>query len=608
MATILGISAFYHDSAACLLRDGAIVAAAQEERFSRVKNDRSFPAAAVRYCLDAAGIDVADADMVVFYEHPDVKLDRLLETWLSTAPRGFRSFRAAAKTWFGWKMTLAERLESDLAAASRDSRPPRRLLFSTHHKSHAASAFYPSGFDSAAVLCLDAVGEWATTTAWKADGRTLDLIWQLDFPHSLGLLYSAFTYHAGFKVNSGEYKLMGLAPYGRPVYADRIRDVLIDLKDDGSFRLDTRYLDCWTASSMTNERFARLFDGPPRQPESDLTQREADLAASIQQVTEEVILRQAVALRHRTKATNLCLAGGVALNSVANGRALREAGYDRVWIQPAAGDAGGAVGAAFLGWHEVLGTERFAVTGDVMAGAFLGPRFGGDDVERFLRGVGARFTRATPDDVLESAVRSLAAGDVVGWFQGRMEFGPRALGGRSILADPRPPGMQRHVNKKIKYRESFRPFASAILAHRARDFFDLDAASPYMQFVADVVPAHRIAGESQRGTLASAREPLSDIPAVTHVDYSSRVQTVDRQTNRRFFDLLERWEARTGCPLLLNTSLNVRGEPIVCTPEDAYHCFTHTAMDVLVLEDCLVEKIGGEVTEGRNHRHAVPLD
>ncbi len=591
---ILGLSAYYHDSAAALLRGGEIVAAAQEERFSRKKHDARFPGAALRYCLAEAGVGLTELDAVVFYDKPLLKFERLLETYFGYAPRGFKSFRAAMPVWLKEKLLLKDTLRRELTAigdCTRSELP--RLLFSAHHRSHAASAFYPSPFERAAVLCLDGVGEWATTTAWRAEDGRIEPLWEIGFPHSLGLLYSAFTYFTGFKVNSGEYKLMGLAPYGEPRYADLIREKLIDIKPDGTFRLAMRYFDYCTGLTMTNRHFDALFGGPPRAPESPLTQREMDLAASVQAVTEEIVLRLAQTLHRETGERNLCLAGGVALNCVANGRIEREGPFDAVWIQPAAGDAGGALGAAQVAWHDAFGGERHAPSGDAMTGAFLGPRFDAGEVRAALDAAGAVYTELPDDELLPRVAALLAEENVVGWFQGRMEFGPRALGGRSILGDPRSAAMQSVMNLKIKYRESFRPFAPSVLAERAADYFEGIGESPYMLIVAPVREELRVpppaGGEAATG-LARLKLPHSTLPAVTHVDHSARVQTVHRETNPRYHALIREFEARTGCGVVVNTSFNVRGEPVVCTPEEAYRCFMRTEMDYLVVENCLLAK------------------
>jgi carbamoyltransferase len=594
MTTILGISAYYHDSAACLVRDGDIVAAAQEERFSRRKHDARFPAHAARYCLREGGLALEDLGYAVFYEKPFVKFERLLETYVSFAPSGVRSFVAAMPVWLKEKLFMKNVLERELAAlAGGDSDALPTLLFNDHHGSHAASAFYPSPFASAAILCMDGVGEWATTSAWLGRDREITPLWEITFPHSLGLLYSAFTYYTGFRVNSGEYKVMGLAPYGRPVYVQKIYDELIDLKPDGTFRLNMDYFDYCTGLTMCNDRFAALFGGAPRPMESKLTQREMDLARSIQEVTEEVMLRLARRLHGESGAENLCLAGGVALNCVGNGRILREGPYRRIWTQPAAGDAGGALGAALAVWHQYEEKPRQADGArDQMRGGFLGPTFSNEEIEGFLQAQQAPYRRLELAALLEQVADDLAAGKVIGWFQGRMEFGPRALGGRSILGDARNPRMQSVMNLKIKFRESFRPFAPSVLRERVADYFELDTDSPYMLLVAPVRRERRVAvnGGEELWGIELLNQARSEIPAVTHVDYSARIQTVDARSNPRYYALLKAFERKTGCGVLVNTSFNVRGEPIVGSPADAYRCFMRTEMDRLVLEDCLLEK------------------
>jgi len=580
--TILGISAYYHDAAACLLVDGEIVAAAQEERFTRKKHDARFPRHAVAYCLQAGGIALEELDCVGFYDKPLLKFERLLESYLAVAPRGLRSFTTAMPVWLKEKLFTRREILRELPGFRGE------LLFAEHHESHAASAFYPSPFEEAAVLTMDGVGEWATSSWGVGRGTDLALHAELHYPHSLGLLYSAFTYFTGFKVNSGEYKVMGLAPYGTPRYADRILNELMDLKPDGSFQLDMRYFGYVDGLTMTTDAFARLFDGPPRAPEAPLTQREMDLAASVQAVTEEVMLRMARHVHRATGLPNLCLAGGVALNCVGNGRLLREGPFERLWIQPAAGDAGGAVGVALAIYHKLLGKpRRLRPAGDAMRGSYLGPVFADDEIATVLRQLGAVATRYDDETALVDRVAALLAEEkVVGWMQGRMEFGPRALGARSILGDPRSPRMQSVMNLKIKYRESFRPFAPSVLREHVHEWFELDGDSPYMLLVAPVRPEHRLPMTAEQERLfgiAKLQVPRSTIPAVTHVDYSARIQTVHAETNPRFHALLRRFAERTGCPVLVNTSFNVRGEPIVCTPQDAYRCFMRTEMDALVL-------------------------
>ena len=599
--SILGISAFYHDAAAALIRDGEIVAAAQEERFTRKKHDPGFPRHAIEYCLEEGGLEIRDLDFIVFYDKPLVKFERLLETYLSYAPAGIRSFIAAMPVWLKEKLalkTLLKRELSSLGNCKSDGLPP--LLFAEHHQSHAASAFFFSPFEKAAVLCLDGVGEWATTSAWIGDGKDLTPLWEIDFPHSLGLLYSAFTYFTGFRVNSGEYKLMGLAPYGLPKYSDLILDKLLDLKDDGTFRLDMQYFNYCTGLTMTNKRFDGLFGGPPRQPESEVTQREMDIAASIQVVTEEVVLRLSRTLHAETGMPNLCLAGGVALNCVANGRVLREGPYDEIWIQPAAGDAGGAIGAAAIVWHDYEGANRTVNGTDKMHGAFLGPKFSATEIRRQLDAYDANYEEIEDAELIPTVAETLDSGHIVGWFQGRMEFGPRALGGRSIIGDPRNSKMQSVMNLKIKYRESFRPFAPSVLAERVSDYFEQDTPSPYMLIVAPVREALRLPITEEQSRLFGIEKlnlKRSELPAITHVDYSARVQTVHQETNPRYYALLQAFEARTGCAVLVNTSFNVRGEPIVCSPADGYRCFMRTEMDYLVIENFILSKADQPVWE-----------
>lgn len=591
---ILGVSAYYHDSAAVLLKDGQIIAAAQEERFSRKKHDARFPTHAMNYCLAEAGISLAQVDQVAFYDKPFLKFERLLETYLAFAPRGFKSFRMAIPIWLREKLFQKDLLAKELKKLEPGINWPDRLLFSEHHLSHAASAFFPSPFDEALVLTMDGVGEWATTSAAIGRGNNLEIVKEIHFPHSIGLLYSAFTYYLGFKVNSGEYKVMGLAPYGEPKYVQTILDHLIDLKPDGSYRLDQSYFDYCTGLTMTNAKFAALFGAPPRQPNDPLTQREMDLAASVQAVTEEAVLRMTRALREETSLENLCLAGGVALNCVANGKVLRDGHFKHVWVQPAAGDAGGALGAALAAHHLYLDQPRQPRAGqDSMQGAYLGPLYAQSDIESRLKAAGAKFSVLPDADLIEQAAALLASENVVGWFQGRMEFGPRALGGRSILGDPRSPKMQSVLNLKIKYRESFRPFAPSVLREHVAEWFDLDQDSPYMLMVADVSKQHRIdTASADKGLFGidKLKVPRSTIPAVTHVDYSARIQTVHTDTNPRYHALISSFYGKTGCPILINTSFNVRGEPIVCTPEDAFRCLMGTEMDALVIGNCVLMK------------------
>ncbi len=595
MAHILGISAFYHDSAACLIRDGHIIAAAQEERFTRKKHDPGFPSHAVTYCLKEGGITLGDLRYIVFYDKPLVKFERLIETYLAFAPKGLQSFVAAMPVWLKEKLLLRNLLAKEflaLAPEMNQSTLPQ-LLFGEHHESHAASAFYPSPYDKAVVLCMDGVGEWATTSAWLGDGNALTPLWEIPFPHSLGLLYSAFTYYTGFKVNSGEYKVMGLAPYGEPKYVKAIYDHLLDLKPDGTFRLNMDYFNYCTGLTMTGDKFDDLFGGSPRKPESKLTQREMDLARSVQEVTEEVMLRVTRTLHRETGVEYLCMAGGVALNCVGNGRILREGPFKGIWIQPAAGDAGGAVGAALSAWYRYDDQPRASTGVDRMSGSYLGPRHTNAEIEQFLKKIEAPYELLDDDHLFDRVAKELAEGKVVGWLQGRMEFGPRALGGRSILGDARNTKMQSVMNLKIKYRESFRPFAPSILRERVSDYFEMTTDSPYMLLVAPVMEKRRLPLPANRSDLWGIdllNVPRSDIPAVTHLDYSARIQTVHEETNPRYYRLLKSFEAQTGYPVLVNTSFNVRGEPIVSTPEDAYRCFMRTEMDVLVLENCVLYK------------------
>ncbi len=585
MTAILGISAFYHDSAAALVIDGEVVAAAQEERFTRKKHDYEFPAHAIRYCLDEAGLTPEQLDYVGFYDKPFLKFERLLETYLSYAPGGFQSFLKFVPLWARQKLHLPREIAKGL-----EGRYHKQVVFTEHHESHAASAFVPSPFDEAAILTLDGVGEWATTTYGVGQGNRIELTHEQRFPHSIGLLYSAFTYFTGFRVNSGEYKLMGLAPYGEPKYVDRIREHLIDLKDDGSFRMDMSYFNYCEGLKMTSSKFNELFDGPPRKPEAPITAREMDLAASIQEVTEEIMLRSARHVHAETGQRNLCLAGGVALNCVGNGRILREGPFENVWIQPAAGDAGGALGVALFIWHQLLGNSRTPIQPDGQQGSLLGPRSSPDAIRIFLGKVGAVYEEQPDDAALCETVADLMANEkVVGWFQGRMEFGPRALGARSIIGDARSAKMQSVMNLKIKFRESFRPFAPSVLRDSVDEYFEMRPGedSPYMLLVAPVQDHRRLkdsaSGHNARG-LDKLKVPRSDIPAVTHVDYSARVQTVDAERNGLYAELIRAFEKKTGCPVVINTSFNIRGEPIVCTPEHAYRCFMSTNMDVLVLE------------------------
>jgi len=608
---ILGISAFYHDSAAALVQDGRIIAAAQEERFTRKKHDPRFPRSAIEYCLQAGGIKLDAIDYVVFYEKPFLKFERLLETYLAFAPRGFASFKLAMPLWLREKLLQKKLLHRELKELNGGVELGDRLLFAEHHQSHGASAFFASPFAEAAVLTLDGVGEWATTSAAIGRDNHLETIKEIRFPHSLGLLYSAFTYYTGFKVNSGEYKVMGLAPYGTPVYRDRILENLIDLKQDGSFRLDLSYFDYGVGLRMTNRKFDDLFGGPARDPEQPLTQREMDLAASVQSVIEEAMLRLTRALAQETGAKNLCLAGGVALNCVANGKVLRDGRFENIWIQTASGDAGGAVGAALAAYHIFLGQPRKTDGHDLMCGSYLGPEFDQADIERRLRAVGARFEVLDDETLIGACVRVLIDEQALGWFQGRMEFGPRALGARSILGDPRSASMQRMLNLKVKYRESFRPFAPSVLREDVADWFELDCDSPYMLLVADVRQERRramTADENARFGIDKLNAVRSQIPAVTHVDYSARIHTVNRESNRRYHALLTAFKAVTGCPMLVNTSFNVRGEPIVGTPEDAFRCFMGTEIEALAIGNCFLRKADQDLALRQDYKSALELD
>ena len=609
---ILGLSAFYHDSAACLVIDGNIVAAAQEERFTRKKHDAGFPTEAVAYCLAEAGIVAADLDYVVFYDKPFLKFERLLETYLAFAPRGFKSFVTSLPVWLKDKLfqkTMIAKVLNEHFGGDIDW--TTRLLFSEHHLSHAASAFFPSPFEEAAVLTMDGVGEWTTTSLAIGRGNQLAVHKEIQFPHSLGLLYSAITYYTGFKVNSGEYKVMGLAPYGEPRYADLIKDNLIDIKEDGSFHLDMSYFNYCTGLTMTNERFDTLFGGPRRAAESQLTQREMDLAASVQAVTEEVVIKLATGIRKSTGLRNLCLAGGVALNCVANGKLLRKNIFDNIWIQPAAGDAGGAVGAALAAYHMMLNQPRTVNPADSMNGGYLGPEYGQADIEQRLTKAGAVFTTVSDSEMIALTAQALAEGKAVGWHQGRMEFGPRALGGRSIIADPRSEVVQKQLNLKVKYRESFRPFAPSVLREDVSEWFDINSDSPYMLLVADVAKSKQLPMTSEQEKLFGIEKlnvPRSQIPAITHVDYSARIQTVHAHTNPKYFDLITRFKELTGCPVLVNTSFNVRGEPIVCTPEDSFNCLMGTEIEFLVVGNAIMRKEDQDPALIKDYKNAYELD
>lgn len=609
---VLGISAYYHDSAAALIEDGHIRCAAQEERFTRKKHDSSFPSNSIAYCLEETGVDPSDIDHVAFYDKPFLKFERLLETYVAFAPRGFKSFSMALPLWLREKLFQKRLLTEELEKRFPDVDWSSRLLFSEHHLSHAASAYYPSPFENAVVLTMDGVGEWATTSVAIGNGSKLDIHKELHFPHSLGLLYSAFTYYTGFKVNSGEYKLMGLAPYGEPIFTRTILDELIDLKPDGTFRLNMDYFNYCTGLTMTNERFDKLFGIPVRKPDDRVEQIHMDLAASIQAVTEEVVLRLTRSLASEYSIPNLCLAGGVALNCVANGKILREGSFNSIWIQPAAGDAGGSLGAALVAYYLHRDMPRPQGNGrDSMQGAYLGPQYSDSDVERRLTGAGARYESLQEKEIISRTAKALAEGKAVGWFQGKMEFGPRALGGRSILGDPRSPSMQRDLNLKIKFRESFRPFAPSVCVEDVSDWFDLNSESPYMLIVADVKAERRRLMTEQENRLSGIDKlnvPRSDIPAVTHVDYSARIQTVDKRTNPKYHSLISKFKETTDCPILVNTSFNVRGEPIVCTPEDAFRCFMGTNLDVLVVENCYLEKSKQDESLAVDYKSAFELD
>ena len=609
---ILGISAYYHDSAACLVVDGKIIAAAQEERFTRKKHDENFPVNAINYCLTEAGLSAQQIDYVVFYDKPFLKFERLFETYLAFAPKGFKSFATSLPVWVKDKLfqksVILDALKDHL---DKNTDWSSKLLFSEHHLSHAASAFFPSPFEEAAVLTMDGVGEWATTSLAVGKGNTLNVTNEIHFPHSLGLLYSAMTYYTGFKVNSGEYKVMGLAPYGEPKYANLIKDHLIDIKEDGSFHLDMSYFNYCTGLTMTSDRFNDLFGAPPRKSESILGQREMDLAASIQAVTEEVVIKLAKGIKKSTGLNNLCLAGGVALNCVANGKLLRENVFDKIWIQPASGDAGGAVGAALAAYYLMLAQPRKVDKQDGMQGSYLGPEFGQAEIEQRLSQAGAKFDVVSDTQLIEQTAQALADGLAVGWHQGRMEFGPRSLGARSIIADARSPTVQKQLNLKVKYRESFRPFAPSILREDVADWFEINTDSPYMLLVADVKKEKQLAmtdAQKQLFGIEKLNVPRSEIPAVTHVDYSARIQTVSKDTNPKYHALISKFKEITGCPVLVNTSFNVRGEPIVCSPEDAFNCLMGTDIDFLVVGNCLLRKEQQNQALVKDYKNAYELD
>ena len=610
---ILGISAFYHDSAACLIHNGKIISAVQEERFTRIKQDPRFPHNAIQYCMKAAKISPSEVAHVVFYEIPFIKFERLLETYLAFAPRGFRSFASAIPLWVKEKLFQKSLLIQELSKSLGDEVNWReRLLFSEHHLSHAASAFYPSPYKNAAILTLDGVGEWTTTSLAIGKGKDLKVVKEIHFPHSLGLLYSAFTYYSGFKVNSGEYKVMGLAPYGIPKYADLIKEKLIKIAEDGSFQIDMSYFNYATGLTMTNKKFDALFGGPPREPESELTQREMDLAASIQKVTEEIVVKIAKAIAKETGEKNLCLAGGVALNCVVNGILLREKIFENIWIQPAAGDAGGALGAALCVWYAHHAKERnISANRDEMNGSYLGPEFSNEDILEYLDKCGATYHKLNDTQLIEKVATALSEEKAIGWMQGRMEFGPRSLGGRSIIADPRSLRMQKQLNLKIKYRESFRPFAPSVLKEHVAEWFDHDADSPYMLLVADVKSNKRLEISEEEKKLfgiAKLNVSRSSVPAITHVDFSARIQTVHKDTNPRYHDVISRFYEKTGCPIVVNTSFNVRGEPIVCSPEDAFKCFMGTELDILAVGNYLLFKEEQKESLKENYEERYELD
>ncbi|MDA9605662.1 carbamoyltransferase [Candidatus Pelagibacter sp.] len=610
---ILGISAFYHDSAACLIKDGEIIAAVQEERFSRKKHDASFPHFAIRYCLKEAKISPNEINNIVFYEKPFVKFERLLETYLAFAPKGFSSFSKAIPVWIKDKLFQKSILIKEINTTLGNGVNWReRLLFSEHHLSHAASAFYPSPFESAAVLTMDGVGEWTTTSLALGNGNSLKVVKEIKFPHSLGLLYSAFTYYIGFKVNSGEYKVMGLAPYGKPIYTDLIKEKLIKVAEDGSFQLDMSYFDYASGLTMTNKKFNKLFGGPPRTSETEISQHDMDIAASIQKVTEDIVIKIAKGIASETKERNLCLAGGVALNCVANGILLREKIFDNIWIQPASGDAGGALGAALSAWHIHHNSDRKVSTkSDLMKGSYLGPEFSDEEIESELLACGASFKKLPEIELVDQVASALADKKAVGWMQGRMEFGPRALGGRSILADPRSPTMQKQLNLKVKYRESFRPFAPSVLSENISEWFEHEIDSPYMMLVAYIKKDKRIKTKDFENLLFGIDKlniPHSSVPAITHVDYSSRIQTVHKNTNPRYHNLISKFKEKTGCPILVNTSFNVRGEPIICSPTDAFRCFMGTDLDLIAVGNYLLLKKEQDESLKKNYKKHYNLD
>ncbi len=611
MSSILGISAFYHDSAACILKDGKIVAAAQEERFTRKKHDPSYPKNAINFVLDYADLNLSDVDQIVFFEKPFLKFERLLETYVAFAPRGFVSFCKAMPIWIKEKLFQKNLLFNKLKELDENYKSDENIFFSDHHLSHAASAFFPSPFDEAVVLTADGVGEWATTTVAVGKANKLEIKKEIHFPHSLGLLYSAFTYYTGFKVNSGEYKLMGLAPYGKPIYEKKIKKIL-DIKDDGTFRLDQNYFNYATGLTMTNDKFHKMFGQNPRNPQNEkITQFHMDIAASIQKVTEEIMIKLSKAIRKEYNIKNLCLAGGVALNCVANGKILKEKIFDNIWIQPAAGDAGGSLGAALALWHIDQENERVVVSDDNMKGSYLGNEFNQEQIEKELNSLGAKFEILDYENLIDKTAKFLSNEKAIGWFQGRMEFGPRALGGRSILGDPRSDKMQKNLNLKVKYRESFRPFAPSILREDLSNWFDLNVDSPYMLLVSDISSEKKIQMNDEQNKLFGIDKlniKRSEIPAVTHVDYSARIQTVTKKTNKRYYDLISRFKLITGCPVIVNTSFNVRGEPIVCSPTDAFNCFMGTELDYLVIGNCILDKKNQDPNLKKDYTKEFELD
>tara|TARA_B100001057_G_scaffold494717_1_gene591893 strand:+ start:137 stop:1972 length:1836 start_codon:yes stop_codon:yes gene_type:complete len=611
VSSVLGISAFYHDSAACILRNGEIVAAAQEERFTRKKHDPSYPKNAINFVLDYANLKLSEVDQIVFFEKPFLKFERLLETYVAFAPRGFVSFAKAMPIWIKDKLFQKNMLFNKLKEHDENYKSDVNIFFSDHHLSHAASAFFPSPFSEAVVLTADGVGEWATTTVAVGKGNNLEIKKEIHFPHSLGLLYSAFTYYTGFKVNSGEYKLMGLAPYGNPIYEDKIKK-LIDIKDDGTFRLDQKYFNYATGLTMTNNKFNNLFGQKPRDSRNQkITQFHMDIAASIQKVTEEIMVKLTKSIRNEYNIKNLCLAGGVALNCVANGKILREKIFDDIWIQPAAGDAGGSLGAALALWHVEQGNKRDIKSEDNMKGSYLGSEYSQDQIEKELKSVGANFETLNYEDLIDQTSENLLKEKAIGWFQGRMEFGPRALGGRSILGDPRSEKMQKNLNLKVKYRESFRPFAPSILSEDLSNWFDINVESPYMLLVGLINIEKRIEMTKEQKKLFGIEKlnlKRSEVPAITHVDYSARIQTVNKNTNKRYYDLISKFKEKTGCPIILNTSFNVRGEPIVNTPTDAFNCFMGTELDILVIGNCYLEKSKQRQSSKKNYKNKFNLD